>query len=284
VETLAGFASARPQFPCIGSRIAALHAAPINQQENATMMHWKTPARLLLVPLLIATLGPTAARANVEIFSTGDFLPSEWSSQLLPGSTGTGTSFTEAAGGNPGAYRRVSLTVDPFEWVLDAQLWSVARFTPATQGMVGSVSLSYDVSRVFTSDPGATQIAKGIAVRQNGVLHSALLGVSVATPPTWESVAVADLLPLFPAVDWVNGSTITFGFYNSVATSSSGFTIDGGYDNYRVAVSFTPQIPEPSSFAFLSIGVAALLAVRCRRRLTWSSWRSVQSGSKTPSR
>src|SRR3989442_752241 len=61
----------------------------------------------------------------------------------------------------------ISFTVAPFQSVVSDQLWTVAVFTPKTQGAVTSVSLSYDITRVFTSTPGATQIRKGIAVQQD---------------------------------------------------------------------------------------------------------------------
>jgi hypothetical protein len=230
-------------------------------------MNRKVTTRLSLLSLILSTAGFTAsARADVTLFSTGDFVPSEWSSHVSSGSTGTGVAFTEPTGGNPGAYRRVSLAVGPFENILDAQLWNVAVFTPATQGVVASVSLAYDISRVFTSDLAATQVAKGVAVQQDGVLYGQLLGVAVVSPPDWDSVAVADLVPMFPAINWTDGSAITFGFYNSVSTTGAGFTIDGGYDNYRVTVAFTPLlIPEPAMFACLGMGLIGVLAARNRR-------------------
>lgn len=238
-------------------------------------MQWRRPARLALLPFLAAAAAlSAAARADVAIFATGDFLPGEWSTHIWSGSTGSGTASTEPAGGNPGAYRRLSLTVDPFETILDSQLWSVATFTPATQGAITSASLSYDITRVFTSDPGASQVAKGVSVRQGGTVYTQLLGVSVVSPPVWESVAVTDLVALFPAVDWSTGSAITFGFYNSVSTSSAGFTIDAGYDNYRVAVNYAP-IPEPAVFASLGAGLVLLLALRGRR------WRR-SAGERAP--
>lgn len=211
--------------------------------------------------LFLAFTG-TPTRADLITFATGDFVSSEWSSHIDPISTGTAIATTEAAGGNPAAYRRVSLTVNPFEIVRDIELWSVAEFTPASQGAVSSVSVSYDIARVFTSAPGATQIAKGIAVRQGDTIYTHLLGVSTATPPNWESVSIADILPFFPLVDWTSGSTITFGFFDSVGTSSVGFTIDGGYDNFRVDVHF---VPEPASLVLLMSGVVVLLLLRPSR-------------------
>lgn len=210
-----------------------------------------------------------SANASLVTFQTGDF-SSGWSSHVDPLSTGTANAWTEATGGNPGAYRRVSLTVSPFQSVSDAQLWSGAEFNPLAQGAVSSVSLAYDIARVFSSHAAATQVVKGIAVRQDGVIYTAFLGISVVTPPDWEAVSVADIVPLFPLVDWANGNTITFGFYDSVGTSADGFTIDGGYDNFRVDVNYTPAIvPEPSTYiagALLFLPFGAHLIRRLRAR------------------
>ncbi len=200
-------------------------------------------------------------------FSTGEFVASEWSSHIQPGSTGTSVATTEATGGNPGsgAYRRVSLTVETFQSVLNSQLWSVAEFTPATQGAIASVSLSYDISRVFSNFLTATQVNKGISVRQDGVIYTHSLGISEVEPPIWDPVAAADLVPLFPSVNWTSGNTITFGFHDSVTASTVGFTIDGGYDNYSVTVNSNP-IPEPTTIALLGIGLAGLGGRYVKRR------------------
>ena len=162
---------------------------------------------------------------------------------LLDCRDGTSVASTESSGGNPGAYRKVSLTVDPFQNVANRQLWSVAKYTPARQGPVTSVSLSYDLTRVLTSTPGATQIVKGIAVQQGGVVYTLIQGVSTVAPPNWDSFSVADLVPLFPAVNWKDGTEITFGIFTSVSTSETGFTIAGGYDNFTVTVHYAPPVP-----------------------------------------
>ena len=207
---------------------------------------------LLLACSLAAFHG---ARAETVTYSTGDFVSAQWSSVIS--GTGTSVASTEPSGGRPGAYRRVSLTVGPHQDVANWQLWSVAVYTPARQGPVTSVSLSYDLSRVYTSNPGATQIAKGIAVQQGGVIYSLYQGVSTVAQPSWESLSVADLVPLFPAVNWTNGTEITFGFLDSVSTSETGFTIDGGYDNFTVTVNYTPA-PQSATYYFPHLAVGGI--------------------------
>ncbi len=206
------------------------------------------------------------ALADSVTFSTGEFLANEWFSETFPGLAGTSSSSTQAIGGNPGAFRRVSLSVAPFQSAFDAQLWNVTQFTPKSQGMVTSVSMSYDISRVFSSDPGATQVAKGIAVLQDGILSTGFLGISTASPPTWDLASVTDLVSLFPQVNWVNGEQITFGFFNSVSTSVLGFTIDAGYDNFQITVNFSPvAVPLPMSLLLLASGFGVLAPRMIRR-------------------
>lgn len=188
--------------------------------------------------LSLLSLASPAGAANIT-HSTGVFTAADWSSFVQ--GTGSSTAWTEPTGGNPNEYRRVSLTVGPFQSEVNDQLWSVSAFTPSSQGAVSSVSVSYDVTRIFATRPDATQIRKGIAVRQNGITYRYDAGVSIVNHPTWEPVAITNIVPLFPDVDWsCAGSQIVFGFYDSVGTSIDGFTIDGGYDNYVVSIDYQP--------------------------------------------
>jgi hypothetical protein len=224
--------------------------------------------RLFYKALIAAAFlfGSTHSVQAVTItYSTGDFVASEWSSHIADASTGTSTAFTSVTGGNLSAYRRVSMTVTPFEAVANHQLWQLAKFTPATQGVVTSAALSYDISRVFSNHPAAIQVAKGISMQQDGIIHTHLLGVSTVNVPTWESVASGNLVSLFPGNNWQDGNEITFGFFNSVGTQHQGFTIDGGYDNYTVTVDYAPnittQVPEPLG-AFVTAIVVLLIGMR----------------------
>lgn len=182
---------------------------------------------VLLVSVLAA-----AASADTVTFSDGDFAPADYETSET--GTGSSTATTEATGGNPDAYRRISLTVAPFQNVTNAQLLTRASWTPGSQGAIRSARVAYDVRRVFTSVPGATQIRRGLAVKQGGVVHTVQQGVTTST--AWAHFEVADIVPLFPGVDWTDGSAITFGFMDDVATSATGFTLDGGYDNFEVEI------------------------------------------------
>lgn len=207
--------------------------------------------------------------ASITHYSTGDFTPSEWSSHVhgisnpvYTGGVGSGSASTQLSGGNPDAYRRVSLTVAPFQAVINEQLWNVAVFTPLTQGAVNSVSLSYDITRVFTSDPGAREVTRGIALEQDGIIYRAFGGNFSAYPPFWEHFSMSNIVPLFPLVDWVNGGQITFGFYDLSAAYDVGFTTDGGYDNFAVTID---SVPVPAAAWLFGSAMAGLMGFRHRR-------------------
>lgn len=207
---------------------------------------------------VICFIAPPVTAATVTFFD-GEFDPTSYSSTI----TGSGSSFaiTEHSGGNPGAFRRISLTVEPFQSVKNVQLFLNAVYTPESQGPVQSVQVSYDICRVFTTHPGATQIAKGISVQQDSVIYSYNAGVT--TSMAWEPFTVSDITPFFPQVNWTDGNQITFGFFDSVGTSEQGFTLDGGYDNFTVEIS---PVPLPGAVWLFGCGLLSLVGLRRYRR------------------
>ncbi len=117
-----------------------------------------------------------------------------------------------------------------------------------------SVSVSYDVRRTFTSTPLATQVAQFIAVEQDGVVRNFFGGVTTST--TFVDFSVADIVPLFADVNWIDGSAIRFGFgMSAFAGGGIPFTLAGGYDNFEVTVNFeSSSEPVPLAvFAFSAI-------------------------------
>jgi len=106
----------------------------------------------MLTATVLACLIAVPALADLISFSDGTFNDADWSSTVTGiAGFGDGTSLatTESSDGNPDAYRRISLTVAANQGVVNVQLFQNAVFTPSTQGAIQSVSLSYDVRRVF---------------------------------------------------------------------------------------------------------------------------------------
>ncbi len=204
----------------------------------------------------------TAVHAATAIFQTGDFTPGEWTSVFS--GTGTASAATESTGGNPGAYRGITLSVLSTKignYSEAAQLWEVAQFTPAIQGAISSVSLSYDITLVSsTYKPYAVT---GIAVRQYGLsCYYSPVGSS-ARPPNWETISWTNIVPLFPQVNWTSGGTITFGLSDKSSNSDVPHTMNTGYDNFRLGVTYSP-IPEPSTFALIALAVVSKSIRRSR--------------------
>jgi hypothetical protein len=211
----------------------------------------------------------TTLYAATATFQTGDFTPGEWTSVFS--GTGTASAATETAGGHQGAYRSITLTMlttvfGNHEYA--AQLWEVAQFTPSIQGAISSVSLSYDITLVSSTYKGYA--IKGISLRQYGVSYYFSGVGSDAKPPTWETVAWTDIVPLFPQVNWTNGATITFGLAGDLWNSDVPHTMNTGYDNFRVDVTYQ-AVPEPSTFALLAVAFA-LQTVRHLREREGKSW------------
>jgi len=70
----------------------------------------------------------------------------------------------------------------------------------------------------------ANQITKGMAVKQDGVIHTVFGGTT--NSEDWISFLDTDIVPDFTGVNWINGSQITFGFYDAVGTSDTPFTLE----------------------------------------------------------
>lgn len=222
-----------------------------------------TRATVALLMIGMSAL-PAAVTADTVASATGDFDASEWFTLNLPGIPGDGLSTTEASGGNPGAYRRIALTVDPLESAFQASLWTNSAFTPAVTGEITAAVMSFDFTRVATSLASASQVVGGIALRQGGVLQVASAGVTSQGAPAWTSTGPLDLVQLFPTIDWQTGGEIVFGVYNIVTALSESFTIAGGYDNFRLTIEYAPRaVPLPGSLPLL---LGALGAAGLRRR------------------
>ncbi len=214
-------------------------------------------AAVLAVGAALPVAGPAAA-GSITFFE-GDFLAPP--ALTFVSGTGESTATTPVSGGNPGSYRDISLALDIGEGRLHVEFVDGFVYDPSAQGAATSVSLGYDVRRTFTSTTEATQVAQFIAVEQDGIVRTFLGGTTTSTG--FVNFAVADIVPLFGDVNWIDGSAIRFGFGNSAfAGLGIPFTIAGGYDNFEVTVNFV-EVPSPGALVPV-IAALALLAIRRR--------------------
>jgi hypothetical protein len=212
---------------------------------------------LTLVALL--AIAGQALAVPINIFD-GTFNDSDYTQVDLVRTAGaTASASTLTSGGNPGNLREIYLTVGPFDSAISAQIFDVMSITPAIDGAVTSASWSIDARRTANSIPTAPQIAAGIVVQQDGVTRAQALGTNSTT--SWQNFSAADIVSLFPDVNWISGGEIKFGFYNSASATSTPFSIAGGYDNFTVVANVDP-IPEPSTVLLLAFALIGFASVR----------------------
>jgi hypothetical protein len=225
---------------------------------------------------------PVAARASVT-FSDGTFEDGDWTLSVYNFTTttpggGSSTATQAPAGGNPGDYRGVSVTVNnavgqaSVNGIYSLNLRTSAVYDPRLHGAVESIDWSLD-SNVL-SIPAEFSLECGVLLRQNGLYFIPYVGGSNAGG--WVTTAGAgrrahDFFSLngvgsldFSAI----APPIEFGFYEFCFTRTHypAYTAVSGVDNWSVAVR---QVPEPGGVS-LSVGAILLGGVSLRRprRLT----------------
>ena len=198
----------------------------------------------------------TATSAGQITFSDSDFDESKWGTSLNAVGGSSGSAATHIQSGN--AFRRVTLNLPTISAALNAQIFHGNHFNPSQQGAVNNVSISYDARFMASNNPNETEIALGIALLQNGELHTAVGGST--TSNAFVNFSMDNIMALFPDIDWENGSTINFGFFNAASASVNAFSIDAAYDNFQVTLDFTPRVPTPATTSLFLI--AALLSRR----------------------
>jgi hypothetical protein len=231
-----------------------------------------------LATLLVLCVGTAGSiRAGTIVFSDADFADSDWQIELFNFHTGGSTSAGQAAtGGNPDAYLHVVHTVnaatDPGD---NAAIYAFHGFNsavldPSVDGAIASVDFFWDM-RSFPDVFGGGQFT-GPALRQGSNYYvSAGLAEGLGTGQQWRSVSriglvaanyglIQDILEIDPAQDpdfSASGAPITFGFFTALAggLGGPGFSMSGGYDNWRVDVH---TIPEPGLVVLLLLaGIVA---------------------------
>lgn len=197
-------------------------------------------------------------RKNVLEFADQEFLSSDWATDLFTSKFG-GTALVDQVltGGNPGAYRRISLNgygssevESPsyaylFNWRLRA------TYNPREDGPIGAIDYFEDQ---IAYDPFGGD--GGLALRQNGKIY--IFGSFPHSTQLWSSRSRTNLkqsdfykITFFPgsiqpvfeeSPDFSeSGSSIELGFFRYEANCGAcpGFSNSSGIDNWRVVI--TPQ-------------------------------------------
>jgi hypothetical protein len=186
------------------------------------------------------------------VFQDTEFLPADWAAaaSVTPLSNGPTHSVERATtGGNPGAYRKVSITMTAGPSRLDVfNTFQASSYNPASQGPIYLIDFALDCIAL----PGLLGVGPTLLIEQDGRRY---IGgsVSICGSTTWGTApfpirhgaasflrvdgptcTVGDSCPNFAAT----GKPIRFGFANGnemlpgVAGVSGGF----GVDNWKVTV------------------------------------------------
>jgi len=248
----------------------------------------KTTRWLVLGTLLSTAVGTTGAQVTL---TRTDFALSEWEQVVLENSTGLGISpSAPSSGGNIGSY--LQLDVASFETsgqqqraVQAAYINSGLIYNPGTSGAISSLNFGFDVRRfVGLSNGSGGSVAP--LLRQGGeifVFSGSLtnfsqnnwtpLGFDLAASNSWRTLSSAAVNPNFS----VTGGVMEFGFRYStgglcsanVGQSCTSTQFQVGLDNYTVTITpASTTVPEPSTVALLAVGLAGIVTVSRRRRLT----------------
>jgi hypothetical protein len=218
--------------------------------------------------LLILVLAPPAG-ASIIAFSDDTFTPSNWSlTTQTKGPGGDASVVQKSSGGDPGAYRQVTVDVigGSDSEVYAFNLKNGATVAPASTGAI--ISLTYTEARNTT-----TGQEFGPAIEQGGNLYYAYAGWSGTSG--WQSTtmtftpgaATNNLLTSFGTYmsssehpDFsATGAPMTFGFAAIDNSTASSFTAVSGYDNWGISVTTSDSVPEPGSIGVLLSASLALL-------------------------
>ncbi len=205
-------------------------------------------------PVALASLPAQLAVSSMPgiIFEDSEFALADWAVAAISEPATNGPTHVEeqaTTGGNPGAYRKTTITMPagPTRLLVFDTLLS-ASYDPATQGAVYRIAFAQD----YIALPGALGLLPALLIEQDGRRYMAngfmSLGTLTWSVPTFPAVfdasafyrvdgpacAAGESCPNFSA----SGQPIRFGFANSnqglagVAGVSGGF----GVDNWKVTV------------------------------------------------
>ena len=210
---------------------------------------------------VLALLFYGEANASV-VFSDGNFADTDWSHKVYAsGSGGSQTASQELAGGNPDSFLHIQNTVntpDSITWVGGYFLKKGAVYEPSVSGAIQSVDYGEDAI-MFSGFGGGQASFMVIAQADNIYFQFPYLGTNFGQ---WSQIIQKGLtaknfvqfdfsrcniepacLNLSSHPDFsTSGATMTFGFgsANAARVGASGYTIDGGIDNWQVTINPVP--------------------------------------------
>ena len=243
----------------------------------------RTPASIPLVASAVALVALCAtAPARALTVNIGDMNAADWTAVNVSHTGASTLSLSAAAGGgNPGSHWQHdwqvagTLSGDVFG-DRRANIYELASYSPATEGALGTLAVSFDFSRLASTFVNGGGGFLSAAIEQGGRIFIQAIGTAEALSNDWldHSFSSAD------ADDWVefgtsahpdfsaSGSTLRFGYrysLNSICPAPangrcSAVSATAGVDNFRVtALAQAPStVPEPQGWALVLVALALL--------------------------
>lgn len=252
-----------------------------------------TPFAISAVALAALSATAPALAVTVQI---GDMNAADWAAvEVSHAGTSTLSLSAPAGGGNPGSYWQhdwaapVTLSGASFG-DRRANIYQLASYSPTTEGALGTLTLSFDFSRLASTFVNGSGGFLSAAIEQGGRIFIQAIGTVEALSSDWldHSFSSAN------ADDWVefgtnahpdfsaSGSTLLFGYRYSLNAfcpapangSCSAVSATAGVDNFQVtALTKAPAaVPEPQSWALVLVALALLRALpRTACKVAWRS-------------
>jgi hypothetical protein len=215
--------------------------------------------------------------------SDGTFPEADWSlTQFTAGGGGSSTAQQVLTFGNPDAYRLVinDLNAAPpgsRSVVLSANIYAPFTYDPSVSGAIASLDYSEDTA--CRGGCNGQEQFTGPAVLQGGKVY--ILSTSTVLTgngPNWATrplngLTAADfgLVKVTPTTLFDNtrhpnfsarGAPIQFGFFRANGSSSAGYELQTGIDNWRITLTVAPpRAGAPALDAFALAVLAGLLAL-----------------------
>jgi hypothetical protein len=205
-------------------------------------------------PVVLASLPAQLTVSSMPgiVFEDSEFAPADWAVAAISEPATNGPTHVEeqaTSGGNPGAYRKTTITMPagPTRLLVFDTLLS-ASYDPATQGAVYRIAFTQD----YIALPGALGVLPALLIEQDGRRYMAnglmpvgtLTWTAAAFPAVFDAsafyrvdgpaCAAGEPCPNFSAT----GTPIRFGFANGNEGSAGFAGASGGFgvDNWKVTV------------------------------------------------
>jgi hypothetical protein len=180
------------------------------------------------------------------VFEDHTFVPSDWTDALAAGTTAGISASAHAeqrlTGGLPGAYRWVTNHLAGVGFLLHQNLLTAGVFDPRTQGAIGGIDVSFDISGV----DGFAGNAYFFALLQDGQLYRTTRGAAGPAGSwgrvSYQGLTAADFVLVNGSapgpLDLETGTPIQVGYLVAISSTTTA-TIDhqSGLDNFQVTVS-----------------------------------------------